>query len=94
MQVGDNAGPTKASLHNDLGLIIFEDPVGGPVAALEHFVRATEIHPNFPNAQFNAAVSSAKAGDHDGAIPWCMLHSKRNTTQSSLLHSGTSGLWN
>ena len=37
---------------------------------MEHFVKATEIHPEFPNAHFNAAVSSAKAGDHDKATVW------------------------
>ena len=69
-QVGSKGGPTAAGLHNDLGLIVFADPAGGPVAAMEHFVRATEIHPKFPNAHFNAAVSSAKAGDHDKASKW------------------------
>ena len=63
-------GATSATLHNDLGLIVFADPAGGAVAAYEHFVRAATLHPKFPNAHFNAAVSSAKAGGHDEAVKW------------------------
>ena len=37
---------------------------------MEHFVKATTINPKFPNAHFNAAISSAKAGDHDKAVQW------------------------
>jgi len=67
--VKDNAA-TSAGLHNDLGLLVFADPTGGPVPALEHFVRAGKLAPNFANAHFNAAVSSAKAGDHKNALQW------------------------
>jgi len=70
-QVGSDATvSTVAGLYNDLGLIIFADPTGGPMAAMPHFLKATELHPKFPNAHFNAAVSSAKAGDHDKALNW------------------------
>jgi Flp pilus assembly protein TadD len=37
---------------------------------MEHFVKAAALHPKFPNAHFNAAVSSAKAGDHNTALEW------------------------
>jgi hypothetical protein len=64
---------TVATLHNELGLTLFSDPVSGPVPATEHFDRATDVLPTFSNGWFNAGACRASKGEHSEAADKCVL---------------------